>query len=71
MGERYGFLDKAWQVTKDLVERVATSIREKEKEVRQSKVKVELMSDDELIRIANSNNVLEVWRSRGALLFES
>ena len=50
-----GFWDKAWQVTKDLGEGVANSISEKANEVRQAKEKFESMSDDELIRIANSD----------------
>jgi len=50
-----GFWDKAFQVAKDVGTNYANSISEKANEVRQTKEKYESMSDEELIRIVNSD----------------
>lgn len=50
-----GFWDKAFQVAKDVGTSAANSINEKANEIRQLKEKYESMSDDELIRIVNSD----------------
>ena len=50
-----GFWDKAFQVAKDVGTTAANSLNEKANEIRQLKEKYESMSDDELIRIVNSD----------------
>ncbi|MCF1184557.1 transposase [Marichromatium gracile] len=49
------FWDKAFQVAKDVGTSAANSLNEKANEIRQIKEKYESMSDEDLIRIANSD----------------
>ena len=71
-----GFWSKVWQVTKDLGESVANSVSERANEIRQTKLKLEQMGDEELICIANSDRyfgnsqtekgvALRILKSRG------
>lgn len=52
-----GFWEKAFDIAKDVGTGVTNSINEKANEIRQLRDKYESMSDDELIRIANSDGV--------------
>ena len=56
-----GFWDKAFQVTKDVGTTAANSLNEKANEIRQLKEKYESMSDEELIRIVNSDGFFDIY----------
>ena len=66
-----GFWDKAFQVAKDVGTTAANSLNEKANEIRQLKEKYESMSDEELIRIVNSDGFFGKTQTEKGVAFSA